>query len=198
MKLRLTKLLIAIASPAGMLIGVLISPIIIFDNRPVRAAPAAQFSITTPIWRVLDTSGDGTGTTNATGNYTTTTAFYIQPPAASTYVLDQLIVSVEDSAVITYNSYGATTVITGVVIQRVGSSETITLTNTVPITANQGWRRYCEVDQTNAGGTHQLQAICDLRGMRLNGDQSEQLKVLLNDDYSGLDAHYFAVQGYKQ
>lgn len=167
---------------------------------PAKAAPTFQQGTTqSPLWRYLDTSGNGTGTKIATGTYTST-RFYIQPPAANTYALSRLIAIIEDSAVVTPTLYGAATITNGVVIRRVSGSSIITLTDSISLTANAHWRRFCEVTQTSLSGvTNQLQAICNFAlPVRLSGDRNERLEVLLQDDFSGLDAHYFIAEGYKE
>jgi len=143
-----------------------------------------------PFWRMLDTAGNGTGTTNATGEYTTTTPFLLVP--ASNLILTRLIVTIEDSDVITYNLYGAVTITNGVIIRKRSGSTLITMTQA--ITNNFAWGRYCTVTKTTGQAVNQLQAVCELDNMALL--PSDRLEVLLNDDFSGLDAQRFVVEGY--
>lgn len=168
-------------------------------STPASASPSLQLTTQTPFWRFLDTAGNGTGTKNATGNYTST-RFYLQPPTGAVYDVSRLIVSVEDAAVITPTLYGAVTITNGVLIRRVSGSTIITLTDGISVTNNLGWRHFCQVTQTNIGGvTNQLQAVCDFAvPIRLSGDQSERLEALLADDFSGLDGHYFVVEGFRE
>lgn len=186
----------------SILLGLLLVAMVqvILSPRTIEAAPAYQLPTTqTPFFRYLDTAGNGTGTKIATGTYTST-RFYLQPPTANVYAVQRLIVSIEDSAVITPSLYGSVTITNGVVIRRVSGSTVITLTDGVTLSNNLGWRRLCDVEQTNITGvTNQLQAVCDFSiPIRLNGDQSERLEVLLQDDFSGLDGHYFVAEGYKE
>jgi hypothetical protein len=171
-------------------------------SSPANASPFAQLTTQTPFWRYLDTAGNSTGSKMATGTYAAATSFYLQPPTGAVYDISRLIVSVEDSAVITSNLYGAVaSPTTGVVIRRVSGSTIITLTDGISLTSNIAWRRFCEVTQTNnAGTTNQLQAICKFDGalLRLSGDQSEKLEVVLNGDFSGLEGHYFVAEGFKE
>jgi len=160
------------------------------------AGPLPQITTNTPVYRFLDTAGDGTGTKNAIGSYAITAeTFYVQPPAANVYAINRLVVSIEDITTTGIALYGATTVTNGVVIRRVSGSDAITLTDGVTLSTNLGWGRYCAVNQL----TSQLQAVCDfVRPIRLNGDRSERLEIVLNDDFSGLSGHYFIAQGYKE
>lgn len=165
---------------------------------PAYSAPTLQQSTSTPFWRFLDTVGDGTGTKKATGTYTST-QFYLQPPAGAVFDVSRLVVSVEDAAVITNSLYGGVTITNGVVIRRVSGSTVITLTDGITIANNLSWRRYCAVTQTTGQAINQLQAVCDFAvPVRLSGDKSERLEVLLQDDFSGLDGHYFVAEGYRE
>lgn len=164
--------------------------------RPAEAPPAQAINNRASFWRFLDTSGDGTGTKNAIGStYATTAAtFYIQPPAGTVYDISRLIVTVEDSAVSGATNYGAIVITNGVVIRRVSGSTILTYTDGVSITTNTQWGRFCEVTSI----TTQLQARCTFGDalIRLNGDKSERLEVVLRDSMSGLDGQYFLVQGF--
>jgi hypothetical protein len=154
------------------------------------AALAYPIYASNPFWRVLDTSGAGTGTSNATGNYTTSTRFFLKP--SSTVILNRLIVNVEDSAVITYNLYGSATITNGVIIRKWTPASLITMTGA--ITNNFQWGRYCTVTKTTGQSVNQLQAVCELDGIEVL--PSERFEVVLNDDFSGLDGHRFIVEGY--
>lgn len=142
-----------------------------------------------PLWRVLDTSGVGAGTTNATGNYTTSTSFSLRPSSA--VVLDRLIAIVEDSAVVTYNLYGAETITNGVTIRKWSPGSIITLTT--GITNNFTWGRFCTVTKTTDQAVNQLQAVCELGGVQVLSN--ERFEVILSDNFSGLDGHRFIVEG---
>lgn len=165
------------------------------------AAPQAQAANQPPFWRYLDTAGDGSGSKVATGTYTST-LFFIEPPAGAVYDIQRLIVTVEDSEVISSDTYGAATLAgNGLAIRRVSGSSIITFTDGISVMANVDWRRFCEVSQTNYAGTgNQLQAICEFGGaaVRLNGDRDERLEVLLGDDFSELDGHYFVAEGFQE
>lgn len=145
-----------------------------------------------PFWQVLSVKGDGTGTTNATGNYTSSTRFFARP--SSPVVLTKLIVTIEDSNVITYNLYGGITITNGVTIRKWQPSVPITMATA--ITNNFTYGRYCAVTKTTGQTVNQLQAVCELDDITLT--PSERFEVVLNDDFSGLDGHRFVVEGYQQ
>jgi hypothetical protein len=160
----------------------------------------AQQPSRSTLWRFLDTNGDGTGTKNANGDYSTPDIFYLQPPDGSVYNITRLIVTIEDSLVVSSTTYGAISALTnGVAVRRVSGSATVTYTEELSITTNLAWGRFCELSQTNVSGTgNQLRAVCEFEGLRLNGDRDEKLEVYLSDNFTGLDGHYFEAQGYRE
>lgn len=195
----LKRIFIAISLAAAIVTLAAIVLSVIPVSQSVQAAPEAQAFTRRPVWRYLDTNGDGTGTITITGNYSPTEIFYLQPPANASYILDSLIVTIEDSQVITSGYYGGIVLTNGILIRRVSGISIITLTDSINILAGHDWRRFCEVDLTAYTTTNnQLQAICQLPNVHLNGDRSERLEVLVEDDFSGLDVHYFIAKGYQQ
>lgn len=185
------RLTISIVS--GLLLLTLALAYILGISAKVQAAPSFQSTTQTPVYRFLDTAGNGTGVKNAISS-TVPLTFYLQPPAGAVYNITRLVATVEDSAVSDATLYGAVLITNGVTIRRVSGSTIITLTDGVTIKTNTQWARFCEVKTV----TTQLQAVCELDGLRLNGDRSERLEVILNDDFSGLDGHYFMAQGWRE
>lgn len=171
---------------------------------PTLAAPSLQFVARDPFIRHLDTNGDGTGTKNATGNYTTTTAFYIEPPGTSNYIISRLVVEIEAVGTFTGTLYGGQVITNGVAIKKQDDTgELIDFTDGVSITTNAGWARFC-YDETITGytGNNYIRVDCDLSRsgslLRLNGSSDEHFDVLLNDDFSGLISHRFIVYGFTE
>jgi hypothetical protein len=161
--------------------------------------------------RFLDTNGDGTGTKNANADYSGTGGdiFYIQPPAGTVYRLYRMIVHYEDTQGMTATEYGNLGSALGVgIIVRVqdGSGTISNLTDGIPITTNADWSRFCYDAQLSVwvssgaptNDVAQVRWTFAKAGttIRLDGDQSERLEVVLNDNFAGLIDHYFHVQGY--
>lgn len=168
---------------------------------------------TLPLLQYLSTNGDGTGTTNAIGNYTTPDVFYIEPPAAQDYLVKRIIVQVSDAS-IKAGDYGALTALTnGVRVQAVLDSTTINLDGGVAIKTNANWGSICyDVDQKSWAATpteqsllvrfsffkfvHDAAAPANMNGgILLQGHRDDQLKVTLSDNLTGLSIHRFMVQG---
>ena len=59
-------------------------------------------SIATPLFRYLDTVGDGSGEKNANGDYSIAEEiFFLQPPPGRVYRITRLIVSIMDTSTAT-------------------------------------------------------------------------------------------------
>jgi len=199
MKAQLIKILlqpVLIALAAIVLVFFTVSTI----DKQVEAAPQAQFTTSKPLWRVLDTNGDGTGVTNAISS-TTPLTFYIEPPAATVYNIERFQAVIDDLTVNADDAYGAETLTNGLVIRFTSAGTVYTLTNELPIKTNIGWERICQVEQSGETvQNNQLRATCDFlgRSLRLNGDSNDRLEVVVQDDLSGLDNHWFSVIGYTE
>lgn len=158
-----------------------------------------------PLYRFLDTNGDGSGTKNAIGNYAAAaTDFYIAPPVGERYYLARLIVLIEDGAAgFDSGDYGAITsgLTNGVVVKWVRSTTTHDLTDGVPVTNNVEWACLCYdvALQTFGAGNSFLTVRWTFErrgaGILLTNPQ-DQFVVTLNDDLSTLVQHRFQVQGY--
>jgi hypothetical protein len=162
----------------------------------------------TPLYRYLDTDGDGTGTKNANGDYSGgEEIFYIQPPAGQIYNLNRMIVTVYDTTVIQAEEYGnlGAALGTGIVI-RVSDDNGVLLdlTDGIPITTNAEWTQLCyDADVKAWGSGNELVTVrwTFVKAgypLRLVGDNNERLEVVLNDALDGLLSHYFMVQGYEE
>lgn len=160
----------------------------------------------TALFRFLDTNGDGTGTKNANGNYSVTADdFFIQPAAGEVFVLNRLIVELRDSQGIQAEEYGnlGSALSNGINIKVTDSSdvEILDLTDGLPVTTNAAWGRMSyDVDVKSWGAGDEV-LLCrwtfGASGRPLILKDQQKFKVTLNDNLTGLVAHYFMVQGYK-
>jgi hypothetical protein len=156
--------------------------------------------------RFLDTTGDGTGTKNAVGDYSgAQTIFKLTPAASTIFRIARLIACYTDTTATTPDLYGAMTALTNGVEVRIhnGTSTVVDLTDGVPIKSNIQWGRHCVPEARTWGAGHDgMINIWDFLStgqfLRLDGDATEELQVLLNDDFTGLDFQYFMAQGYTE
>lgn len=167
-----------------------------------------QFDNCIPLFRFLDTNGDGTGTKNVIGDYDATpTTFFITPPVGGTYHLHRMIIQLEDNAVV-WNAehYGGaqTALVNGFYLEVSSSvpSRDIDLMDGGVINANGDYGRYCyDVNLTDFGiGNYffDIRWSFDKSGapLVLKGGQ-DTLKIDFTDDFTSLVSHTFVVQGVK-
>lgn len=172
---------------------------------PLPVAQSGNGPVNLGFSRFLDTNGDGTGTKNANGNYSGATGtFYLAPPAGVIYRVERMLVTVEDTAGFSAAEYGNLgALLTNGIQVRVhnGTSTVQDLTDGIPVKGNAGWARFCYDADLKAWGVGNeiLVARWTFSKMgaplRLDGDATEALEVLLDDDLTGLVAHYFLAQG---
>lgn len=169
-------------------------------------ANASDGPTKTPLFRHLDTNGDGTGTIVANGNYSgAAEIFYIQPGAGEIYRLQRMIVSLEDTNGFSAQEYGnlGSALTNGITVRVQNDSGTVyELTDGDPVKTNAKWGAFCyDVDLKTWGAGDEFLLVRWTfsrtgQPMRLVGDNNERLEVVLNDDFSGLVDQTFIVQGY--
>lgn len=154
--------------------------------------------------RFLDTNGDGTGTTNANGNYSVTPEeFYIQPGEGYYYDIARMIVEIQDTSGMSAVDYGniAGGLANGVSVQVVRGATTLRDLTPDPIKSNAEWASYCyDADLKTWSTGNEFLAVRwtfakSGKPLYLSGDHSDRLVVTLNDDLTGLVEHKFLVQG---
>ncbi|MHC4316827.1 MAG: hypothetical protein ACYSW3_30670 [Planctomycetota bacterium] len=162
------------------------------------------------ISRVLDTVGDGSGTTDAIGNYAggSIEDFMIKPASDEVFVLTRMLIQVVDTTGMDADKYGNNITLTNgihvLVTDGVGSTIMELTDPNNPIIANGDWGAFCydvDVKTWGTGNNHLLARWTFAKSgedVYLRGHRGEQLVVRLNDDFSGLIHHHFVVQGYSQ
>lgn len=154
--------------------------------------------------RFLDTNGDGSGTKNANGNYSSAEEiFYIQPPAHQNYLLYRMMAYVKDSGTFDSGSYGNGITLTNGIAVRVSDDSGVQhdLTDGVPVKTNPDWRQHCfDAEPSSYGLGDEALGVrwTFTRGgppILLEGANGDRLEVVLHDDFSGLITHTFKVEG---
>ncbi len=153
--------------------------------------------------RILDTNGDGTGTKNAIGDYSSVaTPFKITCPANSLVTVHRMLVLIRDTGAMAAEEYGAAAALANgieIAVYDDTPAEVIDLTDGVEITTNAGWGRLCyDVDvKTWSTGDEILlvRYTFSKSGQPLNLAPGWSFRVILNDDHTNLVEHYFTAQG---
>jgi|TARA_R110002020_G_scaffold85742_3_gene211404 hypothetical protein len=156
-----------------------------------------------PLTRYLDTNGDGTGTKNATGDYSGGANFFIQPPAGEVYTLHRMIISISDAS-LRADHYGGlgSALSNGIAVTLQNSTGMLSLVDGLPIKLNSDWNHLAHDRQRDAYGSATVENLSirwsfDKFGgaLVLNGDRADKLIVEFSDDLTGLVNHLFMVQG---
>jgi len=155
--------------------------------------------------RYLDTVGDGSGTKNANGNYSGgLQEFKIVPGNNKIFIINRMIVQIRDSGQFTASTYGALGALNNGVFVRTknGSGVKVDLTDNLAIKSNAEWGRVCYDTQLISWGVGDSFILVRWTFGRsgtqiwLDNSRGDYLSVDLNDDFTGLVAHYFLVQGF--
>ena len=163
--------------------------------------------IESDLYQFLDTNGDGTGTKDASGNYSggSITDFFIQPPIDKVYDLDRIIIQIEDNGNMDAGSYGnGINLTTGITVQKQDSAGNvlIDLLDGLNIFTNGEWARYnYDIASTDFGtGANYVHIRWSFNksGEGIILKNREKLVITLNDNFSGLNGHYFMAQGNKR
>ena len=156
--------------------------------------------------RYLDTNGDGTGTKDAVGDYSSAAeTFFITPPAGKKYTISRMLIGVQDSGSFDAVKYGNGVTLTngiGVATTDATVGVTVDLLDGTLIKSNAAWGFLCyDADVKSWGAGDEFLLVrwsFDKSGVLLTLTENDALVVELNDDFTGLNAHMFLVQGYEQ
>lgn len=173
-------------------------------------------------YRQLDDSAgcDGSGNTNATGDYSASaTTFCFSSESGRDAKLDRLVVYVEDQGAIYGQGYGAVSasaLTNGITVKLLTSTggTSLDFTGGIPIKDNMAWARLGDGQSgANAALTGGSVAVyggasateraayvvnipLEIGGVPLRVRSGWKLAITLNDDFSALIAHRFAVSGF--
>lgn len=172
--------------------------------------PPAEGVGTTPrvqLSQYLSDAGDGTGVIDGSVDYSAgLKIFYIQPPSGAVYVLETFLVVIKDSQSFDPDNYGRNLTLTnGIIMRKEDDSSTIVdFTTNHKIFTNLDWAIIATPSGTTFdSGDAILGAEMNFRSrfgqpLKLDGDNNERLEIVLNDDFSPLNGHFFQTQGYIQ
>ncbi len=158
--------------------------------------------------RRLDENGDGTGNSDALGNYSIGSPgiFFVQPPSNEIYVINKLIFNIGGSEVKKANDYGdiGGGLPNGILVEvYAGNTLVGNFTPDEPISNNATLFRITSqyVVTPFTDGLDYLKAVYsiaeDTTPMLLQGDLNMSLRVTCQDNLSSLISHTFSVLGYR-
>lgn len=145
------------------------------------------------LYQFLDTIGDGTGTVNAIGDYSSAAAdFFIQPPVGQRYVIHRMLINITASGVVDSGFYGDGLVLTnGIQVLTARSDDTVTciLSGQLPILTNSDWGQRCFDAPRRAWGAGNeyipIRWTFSKGGRPIVLENQAKLIVRLNDDFTG-------------
>jgi hypothetical protein len=155
----------------------------------------------------LDTTGDGTGTIGATGDWSLSSEEFIyQVPSGKIAEIQRMIICIGDDTQVGTDKYGGATALTnGITIKLTKSDGTLIqfLNNggLHPIKTSADWAKLCYDFKIYDTGTGQNTDYALYRwtfsraGMPLVLSDGDKLVVTLNDNFTPLTDHRFLVEG---
>ena len=161
------------------------------------------------LFQYLDTDGDGGGTKDATGNYSDAglgaTYFYIEAPAGRVYSLERMIVKIRGSTSgLSADDYGNIPALTSGILAHVRDPDgnvILDLTDGLPIKLNADWNRLCYDSGPIAYGAGDNFVVTRWTFARSGNpivlEPGYSFGMLMHDNMSSLNGHFFHVQGSK-
>lgn len=167
---------------------------------PSSAKSPNYMGISKPIFRYLDSVGNGTGTKNMA----TTADDYLIQPDGEHYQIHRMLIQIVDGANFATDGYGAGAALaTGIslLLKDVDGSTVTDLMDGVPITNNEGWARQCydtAYEVYGGGGTDRILNVrwtFERAGAPFLIENGQSLVCQVPDDLTFLTAQYMMVQG---
>jgi hypothetical protein len=161
------------------------------------------------ILQFLTPNGDGTGTNQATGDYTvatgTPTRFYIEVPAGQSYDLHVLYVSISDDNGMLASEYGNlnTVLANGITLDVRDENDTVILDMMAghPVTTNGEWGDHTgntELQDWGSGNDYVFSRWNFLiTGGSLFLPEGWNLGISFTDNFTGMVEHTFKLAGHK-
>ena len=154
-----------------------------------------------PFFRNLDTNGDGTGSTNAAVDGSTTPVVF-KYTATKRQCINRLIVGIEDNSNITADGYGGLSQlsngITGGLYNSGGTDYGIWASGlAVHSVAEWGFLCYDVAEHTYGSGNNfvVVRWTFSNSGSPIYMNVGDEFRIYINDNLSGLVAHSFHIQG---
>jgi len=149
-------------------------------------------------------NGDGTGVTNANGNYSALPlSLKIAPPESQNYKIGRIMIELVGTGNFKIDEYGNGPPLDNGIVATVENPSGVLYTLTAfPIQTTMDWAGHC-YDLTILGlpGNVQCASVAwsfEHYGttVRLRGDDGHFMRLLFQDDLTALDKHRFMAQGF--
>jgi len=172
-------------------------------------AKGESLSVDSPVrkrqlFQYLDSVGDGSGIKNLIGDYSgAPTTFKIAPGAGEIFILTRMLIYIEDAGSFDTGSYANGVMLTnGISLEHDHIDGVVDMMAGIKVTNNGDWAGKCkDVDTHTWGAGNEFLTgrwSFDRTGQEiaLNGDAGQELRISLNDDFSGIAKHEFMIQGF--
>lgn len=168
--------------------------------------PGGIYSDPIIINQYMSDVGDGTGTINAVGDYSSTAKiFFIQPAVGEIMTLTGMFIHLVDSGSLTIGVYGglagALSVGLAIRVTNEGSENRSIIPGVMKTNGDLVHMGSFFNINSFSGGVDSLSASINFSVMGapliLEGGRGHKLEVVLNDDFVGLNDHHFLACGFK-
>ena len=156
-----------------------------------------------PVNQLASSNGDGTGTTNLVGDYSSAPLVAsITAGVDKVVVVQRVIVSIEDAGSIDSGSYGNAIELTNGITISYYQAETLVASLTCdPITTNAQWAAHCHdvtIHDFGAGNSLLTARWTFAKGIPggIALQPGDSIRIGLADDYTDLIGHRFLFQGH--
>ena len=156
---------------------------------------------------IFSTFARNGGAISAVGDYSLSqTDFILEPEGDDVLWVHRVLIFLEDTGSFDSEKYGNGITLTNGISIKVyrGETETMDLMDANPVKTNSHWKRLCYdfsiLDEGTGNKTAGARFTIEKGGVSigLDGSKSDQIRVELNDDFTGLVDHTFIFQGYKR
>ena len=156
-----------------------------------------------PLYRYLDTVGDGSGTKNANGNYATTPqTFQIVVPAGKGFTIESMIIHISGTTNFQIFGYGSinAALTNGITLQAVVGGVTFNFVDGLPFKTNDDLSHIApninHVTYSGTGDSIVVQFQISDFGIPLTLSPGDSLQIVLHDNFTTLTSQHFIVKGY--
>ena len=155
-----------------------------------------------PFMKYLDTVGDGSGTTNAIGDYSgATTVFKTVCSSGSGMTVQSLLIHISGNSNFTLTGYGNGVALTnGVTLQANIGGVSYVFNSAFPIKSNDDWAHISpsinHLTFVGSGDSLVIPFLVADFGIPLVLGLGDSLQVNLHDSFTGLVSQHFIAKGY--